>query len=686
MRAQRALRLPPREIAARCWQAGRRRAQRPWESVLPRIVTTRALLREAGCADIDALWSALAEQPFFVHPRDREAWARRFRSDYRAAADDVIARADRALRHEFDLLGSGPTRFSGRLPWRTDFKTGKEWPIQYCTDIEYYDLDRPTDVKVAWELSRCQHFPRLGQAYWLTGDDAYAAEFVAEVTDWIDANPYAWSVNWICAMDVALRAVSWIWGFYFMADASPCRSRRFREAFVRALYLHGEFIAAHLERGTVNGNHYLCDGVGLVFVGCFFERLRRGGRWRDLGRDIVTTEMFNQVTPDGVDFEQSTAYHRLVLEAFAASYMLLEKYGEAVPAGARGRLRRMYEYVAAYTKPDGRAPLIGDADDGRVQMLGTQPLGDHRYLLSTAAVTFGSAAFKTAAGAFWDESFWLLGPDGFDAFAGLSCDRSPARSMAFPDGGFFVLRHADTHAVIDCGEVGMRGAGGHGHNDVLSFELFLNGFNVVTDCGAYVYTASREWRNRFRSTAFHNTLQVDGEELNRFVSPDQLWQLHYDALPEAAGLKTSARVDRFRGAHRGYQRLSSPVSHTREFFLSLSAPRLLVVDRVDMNGTHSLVWRFHLDPAVTATVHDVDVRLVAGHREAWLLTDAVTGTFSLSVEPGWVSPSYGVKVPTTVVVWRTSAAQPIVASFLFAERQLSASARADEITRLVSSS
>ena len=45
----------------------------------------------------------------------------------------------------------------------------------------------------------------------------------------------------------------------------------------------------------------------------------------------------------------------------------------------------------------------------------------------------------------------------------------------------------------------MRGRGGHGHNDILSFELFLNGFNVVTDCGAYLYTASREWRNRFEA-------------------------------------------------------------------------------------------------------------------------------------------------------------------------------------------
>ena len=69
------------------------------------------------------------------------------------------------------------------------------------------------------------------------------------------------------------------------------------------------------------------------------------------------------------------------------------------------------------------------------------------------------------------------------------------------------------------------GRGGHGHNDILSFELWLDGINLVTDCGAYLYTASREWRNRFRSTAFHNVVQVDDEELNRFLVPDNLWQL-----------------------------------------------------------------------------------------------------------------------------------------------------------------
>jgi hypothetical protein len=681
-RARRALKKPPRDIAARCWEAGKRRAQRPWATVVPRLRTTRALARETGAADVDALWTRLARQPFFVQPAARSEWAARFAAAYPASRDTIVADADRVLRHEFDLLGSGPVPLGARLPWRTDFKSGREWPLQYCADIEFYDLEHPSDVKVPWELSRCQHFVRLGQAYWLTGDDRYPREFAAEVADWIAANPYAWSVNWICAMDVALRAVSWIWGFYLMADSEPCRSRTFRDQFLRSLLLHGEFIATHLERGPVNGNHYLCDGVGLVFLGCFFGDSRRGRAWRGLGRDIVVSEIFNQVYPDGVDFEQSVAYHRLVLEAFATSFMLLERHGDPAPPDASARLRRMYDYVAAYTKPDGRAPLIGDADDGRIQTLGTQRLGDHRYLLSTAAVTCADRSLKAAAGEFWDESFWLLGPDGLDRFAALTGDAAPPSSVAFNDGGFFVLRGRDTHAIVDCGDVGMRGIGGHGHNDILSFELFMNGVNVVTDCGAYLYTASREWRNRFRSTAFHNTLQVDGEELNRFISADQLWQLRYDAVPVAAELRTRRDAGVFRGAHRGYERLDPPVAHTRELIVANSAIRVVVRDLVETAGAHTYVWRFHLDPDVVAAIDGDAVTMTSAGRRVWLLPDAVAARFVLTLEPGWVSPRYGVMAPTTVVTWRGDASHSFVASFLFADEPLDAAARARAIDEL----
>jgi hypothetical protein len=652
--------------------------------VAPRLLSDRALLGSLDAHDIDQLWEDLANQPFFVSSTDRARTAERFLTIYASASDEIVRTANAALRHEFDLLGSGTRALGTPLPWHTDFKTDRRWPLAYSSDIDYIELECPSDVKVPWELSRCQHFTRLGQAYWLTGDDRYADEFVAQTSDWLTANPYAYGVNWACAMDVALRAVSWIWGFYFFADSLPCRKAAFRSEFLRGLFLHGEFLATHLEKGEVNGNHYLCDGVGLVFLGSFFRRARRAARWRALGRSIVIEEIFNQTTPDGVDFEASTAYHRLVLEAFLTSYELLRRQGEEVPVDCRSRLERMCEFVQAYTKPSGQTPLIGDADDGRIQILGSQGINDHRYLLSTAAILFGRGDFKRSATRCWEETFWLVGVEAPERFCQIAADTGLAGSTAFPDGGFYVLRACDTHLIIDCGPVGMAGRGGHGHNDILSFELFLNGFNVITDCGAYLYTASRDWRNRFRSTAFHNTVQVDGEELNRFVDPDALWQLHDDAKPVAPVFRRDNRVTRFRGAHSGYRRLVPPVVHTRECLVLIAdgwqegcQARVLVRDWVEGDGEHEIVWRFHLDPAVTPTVEGCDVRLSCGGRSVWLMPDKTAAGFLLSLEPGWVSPSYGVKLPTTVLVWRVTSRLPVTASYLFAVRRLSRSERTE---------
>ena len=666
-RAKRALRKSPRYLAARGVEAIRSRAQRPWSAVVPKLVTARTLVREAGVPDIDTLWNALSARPFFLSASHRAEWADVFVREYGSVRERIVQDADRVIRHEFDLLGSGPVALGECIPWLADFKTGKTWPLQYCRRIEYNELDRPTDVKVPWELSRCQHFVRLGQAYWLTNDDRYAREFVAEVRSWIDANPYAWSVNWSCAMDVALRAVSWIWGFYFFADAEACRSREFRALFLQSLYLHGQFVATNLERSDINGNHYLCDGVGLVFLGTFFGATPRGRKWQKIGRDLVVSEIFNQVTSDGVDFEQSTAYHRLVLEAFLTSYLLAEKHGEPIPPDAWARLERMCEYVDAYTKPNGLAPLVGDADDGRVQTLGSQPIGDHRYLLSTAAARFGREDFKARAECFFDESFWILGPDGLARFRALQRVEASTQSRAFADGGFYVLRSADAHVFIDCGEVGMRGRGGHGHNDVLSFELFLNGMNVVTDCGAYLYTASREWRNAFRSTEFHNGVQVDDEEVNRFVSPDALWQLVYDAHPVDPMLTRRRGVDSFCGSHDGYERLTYPVTHTREYVLDRERPRLLVRDSLTGTGWRQLTWRFHLDPVIEPQLDGGIVRLSNGTQMVWMIPDMSTFDARLDIEAGWVSPSYGVRVPTKVLLWRARVSLPVKASFLFAE-------------------
>jgi hypothetical protein len=652
--------MPPAQLARRAADAVARRSRRPWDRVRPWLFTDSALLTATGMPSIDALWASRTRAPFFLG--DRMETTRVFRERFPDGLAAVIDAADRTLAHQFDLLGSGPVTLPPRLPWRMDFKTGRIWRPQYCRSIEYAELDRPTDVKVPWELSRCQHFTMLGEAYWLTGDDRYAREFVGEVNDWLADNPYAYSVNWSCAMDVALRAMSWIWGFHFFADSRSCADPSFRARLLKALYLHGEFLHANVERADINGNHYLTDGVGLVFLGAFFHDAPEGRRWLEAGRAIVVDEIVNQVSDDGVDFEQSTAYHRLVLEGFLTSYLLLERAGVKIPPEALRRLESMCDYVAAYTKPNGLAPLVGDADDGRMQQLGRQPINDHRYLLSTAAIVFDRADLKAAAGRFWEESFWLLGPGALRTFDAMAAPAAGPSSRAFPAGGFYVLRAPHTHVFVDGSEVGMRGRGGHGHNDVLSFELVLGGVNVITDCGAYVYTASREWRNRFRSTEFHNVVQVDGEELNRFISPEHMWTLHDDAKPFDVVWRTGPELDYFAGSHTGYQRLADPVRCRREIVLDRAHDTVVVRDTLDSADVHHYCWRFHFDPAATVKVDGESIVASSEGRSVWLVPGA---PIVMTLEDAWVSPSYGVKEPALRAVYERTGRGRIVHTWTF---------------------
>ena len=101
-------------------------------------------------------------------------------------------------------------------------------------------------------------------------------------------------------------------------------------------------------------------------------------------------------------------------------------------------------------------------------------------------------------------------------------------SKAFPQGGFYIMRHADLYMIIDCVPADPKSPSGHKHNSRLSFELFAGDKSFIIDPGAYVYTADKEMRNLFRSTKYHNTVVVDGEEQNRFAE-DALFAMNLDA-------------------------------------------------------------------------------------------------------------------------------------------------------------
>jgi hypothetical protein len=168
----------------------------------------------------------------------------------------------------------------------------------------------------------------------------------------------------------------------------------------------------------------------------------------------------------------------------------------------------------------------------------------------------------------------------------------------------------------------------------------LDGTLLFTDCGAYLYSANYRERNNFRSTAYHNTPCIDGEEINRFVRPEYLWVLRNDANHEAGEFVTNEGTSSFSGSHDGYGRLPDPVIVKREFTLDHRSSVLTIDHGFEGKGDHLFVVPFHVASGIgVATI---------GKRKIALRTEERTFHFEWMGD-GWdaeieicrVSPSYG---------------------------------------------
>ena len=652
-RVRRSLRKSPKYIAQRLLSEGRSQTERLFAVRRGERFDGAALLAATGDVSIDDCWNRLAARPYVAQasPVEADLYDRFCAGDRQR----ILSAANRALQHEVDLMGSGRICLSEKIDWHRDYKTDIRWEPEFFKDIDYNNPGQPSDVKFPWELSRVQWLIPLGQAFLLTGEEHYAESVRDVLESWIEANPYAGSVNWSCTLEAAMRIFSWTWLFHAFCRSKAWSDLGFRGRFLCSLYLHGDFTIRNIERADVNGNHYTADAAALVFAGLFFSSGRVPQRWIEDGWQILQEELPRQVFADGVDFEASIPYHRLVMECFLLPALYRKALGLDVPDSYRDRLVAMADFVAAYTRADGSAPLWGDNDNARALPFGAQDVSDHRYLLGLVASAFATGHHPLETfGPGAAEVFWVFGAK---AVAEIARDTGTVRcdSTAFPYGGFYVMRNKRDHVFIDCGPLGLAGRGGHGHNDILSFEAMLDGEPLIVDCGCYIYTASYAERNNFRSTAYHNTPVIDREEANRFIRPDYLWFLHNDALPEVRQWTPGRHRDVFRGAHSGYRRLSSPITPVRTIILDHSSHMLTVIDEFEGEGEHTVEIPFHLAPGVQPSlITGSKISLRTGNKDFVLTWNEArdANAWKASIEDARVAPSYGIVLPTRKIVLR----------------------------------
>jgi hypothetical protein len=514
------------------------------------------------------------------------------------------------------------------------------------------------DPRRVWELNRLHHLVELGRAYALTRDEHYAEEFTVQIANWYDQNPPRFGINWAVAMEAGIRAVNIIAALELFRSSTAV-SDRVIAMILKLLLSHGRFIRSNLERSRFgSSNHYLGDLIGLLAIGAAVPELEPGRRWLKFAAKEIRREINDQVLSDGVDYEGSVAYHRLVVEMFSLALMLCEGAGLPRDPQYRRRLRAMLEFTRSYLKPDGTAPAIGDSDDGRVLKFTEKDPLDHRYLLPLGAILLEDRQLLNAS-AFEEETIWWLG-----AKAGESFPREPGpkvvhlqaiqagtvESAAFAEAQIFIQRSGDLYAIVDCGDHGLKGNGSHAHSDALSFELYAHGSTFLRDPGTYVYSASARRRNLFRSTPYHNTVRVDGLDISP-IPPDQMFALGRNVKPKINNWSSTRERDVLDAEHHGYTGLGSPVVHRRIVSFEKIPGYWRVRDLFTGEGEHLFEFFFNFDAGMRASLEADGRAVVRGPNASLVIIPLIPVAFESRLVTRWISPAYGTRLRSSGIIY-----------------------------------
>jgi uncharacterized heparinase superfamily protein len=428
--------------------------------------------------------------------------------------------------------------------------------------------------------------------------DAAYATFRKLVRSWIGAHRTLGGDAWH-PYTISLRVVNWCEAAVFFAPELQAE-----ETFARELYdsiaAQVRFLETHLET-DVRGNHLLENARALIRAAAFFEG-DEAQRWLNRALPLLQREVPEQVLEDGGHFERTPGYHLRVLQ-------VLEDIAVYLPAPLIvDAVARMRAFRDAIVPPNGRLPLFKDT------VLPEEPVGVRPGGVRSTVFSRGTPPLRA------------------ELSATENCKPDPnslSPSRWLEASGYAVMRDdaQGDHLIADFGRVCPDYLPAHAHADLFSFELTIGGQPVVVDSGVFEYTAG-QWRDWFRSTAAHNTVEIDGRDQS------EMWgsfRVGRRARPFDVKWIEGPGFTAISGTHDGY----TPLLHTR-WIVHVSEARLwFVIDRVTGPAGHTARSRIHLQP--DAPFHFTPF-----------------GATGVTESEGWLSERFGVKRPNRVLTLTAS--------------------------------
>ncbi len=321
-----------------------------------------------------------------------------------------------------------------------------------------------------FNLHYLEYLVSLAAAYRREGDLAYYECFRKFCMRWIQDNREGTGDGWH-PYTISLRLTNlWICvdGFGEILQ----KDTEFLQKLNNSMYAQYRHLQKRMERHLL-GNHYL-ENLKTVLLGArYFQEPKVYHRVKKR----FAEEIKEQILPDGVHYERSMMYHKIVLEDLMRVEKALEGRseppqgsGETVhPSGLVKIIQRMADAAYSLEEGMGHTLLFNDAGDNVARPLTS--ILDALY-----------------------EEFHIR----------------PRYRQAFARSGYYILQKEDLKLVFDAGEIAPACMPGHAHCDGLSFELSWKGGPLFVNSGTGQYQGPL--RTYFRSTAAHNTVVIEGEE------------------------------------------------------------------------------------------------------------------------------------------------------------------------------
>lgn len=555
-----------------------------------------------------APWDALDDAALLEHFRRRKDVA------YFPVADP-----DETSAQKIEAIMAGRFEFNGEC---FHLPAPIAWTANPSQDVEWHIL-----------LHKFYYAVGLGMAHAASGKQRYADKWAELAAGWMERTP----LGFIAADVTGRRVQNWIYAYYhFVTHGHGARiDPGFHRAYVESIAAQVDYLCENL---TPARNHRTLELTAIFLAGVVFPEMARSAHWREFGLAELARNMQTDLLADGVQCELSTDYHHLVLKNYLNVRRLASANFLPVPPQMDECLQRALEFSMHAHKPDGIVPSISDGD-----------ARSYLDLLLQGADLFHREDMR------------------YVATGGARGTPPAARSTVFPDSGYVILRsswgethesYADAHyMILDCGPLG---AGNHGHFDCLSFELAAFGRSLIVDPGRYTYSEAGEtnWRVRFRGTASHNTVSVDGRDQTRYVpkmvkgasrhAPGSVRHKVAGPAPEAsiAAFASGPGLDYVHGIARSHE---YDAVHERRV-LHVRGEYWIVCDWLYGDTAHDFDLRFQLaEHAQGHVVVGGDAETTSIHSPGLLLAQAAIPDAAAVVDRGHVSYRYGEKLAAPVL-------------------------------------